>query len=183
LGFIPGQDVASLADLNGLEDQSRDRAMAAMICLPEPETAAAALKITKGSGRWLTVLQASGVVGDAWRPLKGTLCFARDGHACRSLGERSLDDFMSGRGLDHEPEPCWPVHTALNPDGKLRADWRLPDGTLVEYAGLMKTPSYADTIAKKMMLANETNCRVLIITPPDLTRLDEIFAPWLLPPR
>lgn len=179
LGFIPAQAISATADLNGLEDQSRDRAFGAMVCLPDPDDAAVTLGITGRAGRWLAILQASGVVGDAWRPSKGTMCFARDGHACRSLGERSLDDFMSSRGLRHEPEPYWPVHAALNPGGMLRADWRLEDGTLVEYAGLMETPSYAERIAMKQRLAMETGHRLLIIAPPDLARLVDVFAPWL----
>lgn len=179
LGFIPAQGISATADLNGLEHRTRDRTLAAMVCLPDPDDAAATLGITGRSGRWLAVLQASGVVGDAWRPSKGTMCFATDGHACRSLGERSVDDFMSSRGLHHEPEPHWPFHATLNPQGALRADWRLQDGTLVEYTGLMETASYAEGVAKKVRLATDTGHRLLLIAPPDLARLEDAFAPWL----
>ena len=86
---------------------------------------------------------------------------------------------MSRRGLHHEPEPHWPVHSVLNPRGTLRADWRLQDGTFVEYTGLLETPSYAEGVAKKVRLATEIGHRLLIIAPPDLARLEDVFAPWL----
>jgi len=185
LGFIPAQDIAGTADLNSLEGPPRDRAMAALICLPEVRAAATALGITQVSGRWLAILQACGVVGDAWRPAMGTMCFAQDGHACRSLGERSIDDFMARSGIEHIAEPHWPIHPTINPDGRLRADWRLRDGTLVEYVGLMETASYRQRIAEKTLLAADLNQRLLVISPEDLQTLDKVFERWFTvpPPR
>lgn len=179
LGFVPAQGCATGADLNSLDGSARDLAMAGLICIPMVAEAASLLGIKAKAGRWLAVLQMAGVVGEAWRPARGTLCFAQDGHACRSLGERSVDDFMSRFGIAHEPEPLWPTHPTLNPDGKWRADWRLSDGTLVEYVGLMETETYRDKIERKLRLAAEANLRILIIAPEDLPRLTARFSSWL----
>jgi hypothetical protein len=101
---------------------------------------------------------------------------AADGHPCRSLGERSVDDWLSARGIEHEPEPAWPVHQVLNPSGALRADWRLVDGTYVEFAGMLTDEGYAAGIADKVRLAEASGLRLVVVTPEDLGRLAQILS-------
>jgi hypothetical protein len=175
LGFIPPSNIAAKADLNALPLDRRDAAMAALVCLPPATVCSDAVGAAAGSNRWLQVLLAAGVVDRAWRQSRGTFCVAADGHPCRSLGEASIDDFLSSSGIGHEPEPVWPVHPALNPHGRLRADWLLDDGTYVEYAGLLGNAEYAEKIASKQRLAREAGLTLLIVTPEDLSRLHEVF--------
>lgn len=120
---------------------------------------------------WLSVLQEIGLVGDAWRPAYGTYCLAADGHPCRSLFERQIDDWLHAHNVEHEVEPTWPRHPTFNPSGRLRADWRLRDGTYVEAAGMMERPVYAAKVAMKVQLAAATNVRLIVIEPNDLGML------------
>lgn len=99
--------------------------MAGLIVAPTPTDAKGVLGPT-----WLSVLQAADLVGDAWQPARGTYRLASDGHLCRSLAERTVDDFLTARGIAHVPEPTCPGSNS-------RADWGVPDGTFVEYAGLL----------------------------------------------
>lgn len=183
LGFIPSQNVAGHCDLGAIgETDRRDRIMAALVTLPSPDQCADALGIDKGRGRWLRVLQAVGLVDDAWRPGRGTFCLAADGHACRSLGERSVDDYLSRHGIAHEPEPDWPLHPELNPSSRLRADWRLADGTFVEYAGMIADADYLAKIDQKHRLAEALSIPLIVITPDDLSHLGDLI-PATLPPE
>jgi len=178
LGLIPAQSFAETTRISDLPADVRDRAMAALTCTPSVEVAVEALGVDPGRGKWLRVLQASGLVDDAWRPARGTYCLAADGHACRSLGERTIDDYLNANGIEHEPEPAYPG-TAL------RADWRLGDGTFVEYAGLLADPSYRDRLLTKIERAAVADIPVLVISPDDLLHLDRHlgrFRPADTPP-
>jgi hypothetical protein len=102
-----------------------------------------------------------------------------DGHWCRSLFERAVDDFLSAHNIWHEPEPEWPHHHALNPSGRRRADWLLADGTFVEAAGMLTEGAYALKMAEKASLAEAYEIRLLVVKPSDVTRLQSLFAPWM----
>lgn len=166
---IPEQSIAAQIALGGLTDHNRDRIMAGLIVAPAPVYAKAQI-----GGTWLRVLQESGLVGDAWRPGLGTYCIAADGHQCRSLAERTVDDFLSSRKVPHEPEPPYPGSSR-------KADWRLPDGTLVEYAGLMSDATYRAKIEEKRAIATGANVGLIILLPEDLLGLGRVFAKWLAP--
>lgn len=126
-------------------------------------------------GAWGEWLAKSGLLGEGWRPSRGYVSTANDGHLCRSLLERIIDDFFFGAGISHEPEPPYPYDPALNPHG-MRADWKLADGTFVEAAGLMTEADYAEKIAKKQALAAKHGIGLLILTHADLPRLPDIFG-------
>jgi len=164
---IPEQQLAAHVSLAGLSDDKRDTIVAGLVVAPAPEYA----KQTVG-GTWLAILQASGVVDDAWRPGRGTYCIAADGHPCRSLAERTVDDFLSANGIAHDPEPPYPGSTR-------RADWRLPDGTLVEYAGMMADREYATKIAEKRKIAETSGVVLVILVPEDLLNLSRALSAWL----
>lgn len=129
-----------------------------------------------GARDWLGVLQAVGIVGSAWRPSKGTWCRAEDGHRCRSLLEKSIDDWFHRHGVVHEPEPLWPRHETLNPSGRKRADWRLVDGTFVGCAGLLTDRDYARKIEAKRLLAECHGIPLIVVGSSDVTRLEIPFA-------
>lgn len=164
---IPDQSLAARVALPGLSDDDRDRAMVGLIVAPAPQYAKDQI-----GGTWLQVLQAAELVGDAWRPGRGTYCIAADGHPCRSLAERTVDDFLASRGIAHEPEPKYP-------GSNRKADWRLADGTLVEYAGLMSDAEYRAKIDEKTSIAEAAGVHLLIIQPEDLTGLGRLFEPWV----
>jgi hypothetical protein len=152
--------------------ERRDRLVRAMCAMPSVETA----KLVLCASDWLGVLQAGGLVGESWRPSRGTWCRASDGHRCRSLLEKSIDDWFSAHGLEHECEPRWPQHPVLNPSGRRRADWKLVDGSYVECLGMMSDPSYLEKIKQKRALAEVAGIDLYLVTPSDLLDLGRIFA-------
>lgn len=122
-------------------------------------------------------LAAAGVLADGWRPSRGIYSTAHDGHPCRSLLERHIDDFLSAHSIDHEIEPPYPLDLVLNTTG-LRADWLLPGGVLVEAVG-MDTEAYLAKIERKKRIAFEHGRELVTVTPKDLQRLRVVFARWL----
>ena len=157
---IPEQSIASTVALGGMSDERRDRIMAGLIVAPSPAQARATVGPT-----WLAVLQAAGLVGDAWRPGRGTYCLAADGHLCRSLAERTIDDFLTARAIPHACEPTYPGSNS-------RADWSLPDGTFVEYAGLLSDADYRAKIEAKRTQAAQHGIPLIVLVPEDLTDLE-----------
>ncbi|MFY1577425.1 hypothetical protein ACN26Z_21255 [Verrucosispora sp. WMMD703] len=127
---------------------------------------------------WTDWLRVSGLLGDASRPARGILSIAADGHLCRSMFERHIDDFLHHRGIAHEVEPHYPRHHLLNTTG-LRADWLLTDGTYVEALGMLEQDDYAAKVRRKIELADISGIRLVTVRPSDLTRLPEIFADWI----
>lgn len=169
---VPTQAFASQPFPADSPDETRDRWMRALVRMPDVAT----VKHLLGVSDWLGVLQSASIVGDSWRPTRGTWCRASDGHRCRSLLEKSIDDWLTRHGIDHECEPHWPAHPVHNPSGRKRADWLLSDGTYVECAGMIDNPDYAVKIASKRELASELGIYLLVIGPTDMHRLDAIFG-------
>ncbi len=173
MGAAPPQDFSQRPVPLDLPAEQRDAIVSAMAACPS----AAALRGLLGAGSWIEVLRTTGIVPDAWRPARGTYCVAADGHPCRSLAERTIDDWLSCHGVEHQIEPAWPHHPQLNTHGHRRADWRLSDGTYVEYAGLTNE-DYLAKIQAKQQLAQHTGIRLIVITPPDLANLTEVLGAW-----
>ena len=165
------------------DEHRRDAAMAALITTPPAASCADILGIPPGRGRWLSVLHAAGVVTDGRATPRGVMCIAADGHFCRSLGERSIDDWLSARGVEHGTEPSWPEHPEWNRAGLKRADWLLPGGVYVEYAGMLDDTAYAERMASKVALAQATGIELLILTPADIPRLDSVLDRWASGPQ
>jgi len=113
---------------------------------------------------------------DTWRPSRGTWCDASDGHRCRSLLEKAIDDWFTANSIPHECEPKWPRHAELNPSGAKRADWLLPDGTYVECAGMLESEDYAKKIAVKQQLSRALGLPLIVVGPTDMHRLGQIFG-------
>ena len=131
---------------------------------------------------WFDWLAKAGLVADGIQTARGVVSVAKDGHLCRSLLERHIDDFFTANKIAHEVEPHWPYDPELNPNG-MRADWLLHDGTYVEAWGLPDKAAYAQKMQNKTMLAAKHGIRLLSVTSKDLGRLHEIFAPFLTPAR
>lgn len=152
-----------------------------MLCrflVPRPSSTLLSTRPARPARTWTEWLQLADLLKDGVRSSMGTVTVATDGHLCRSLFERHVDDFLHHRGVVHEPEPHYPRHPELNTTG-LRADWRLADGTFVEALGLMERQEYAAKVARKRELARLAGLRLVTVTAQDLHRLPEVFADWL----
>jgi hypothetical protein len=131
-----------------------------------------------GLDTWGEALEAAGLI-EGFKTARGFQSRAVDGHWCRSMFERAVDDFLSAHAIWHELEPAWPFHPLLNPGGRKRADWLLADGTFVEAAGMMSEAHYAAKMAEKVELAKASGIRIVVVEPTDATRLQVVFAPWM----
>ncbi|MDP3953163.1 hypothetical protein [Microbacterium sp.] len=144
-----------------------------------PRDAEAVFQPSRKQRSWTEWLALAEVLGEGQRQSRGTWITATDGHLCRSMFERHIDDFMTHYDIAHNPEPQYPYDAGLNPAG-LRADWQLADGTFVEALGLTGTSEYDQKVERKKALASRFNVPLLLITPADLGRLPHLFAPWLV---
>jgi hypothetical protein len=163
---VPPQGV-HYESLAGLDSRKRDEVAAALIVAPDPKFAMGVI-----GGNWLDVLRAAGLVDGAWRPGRGTYCRAADGHLCRSLGELAVDDWLAARRIEHDLEPRYPGSSR-------RADWRLPDGTFIEYAGMLLDEAYARKLAEKRAIAQDAGVRLVVLVPEDLGALERRLGEWL----
>jgi hypothetical protein len=129
---------------------------------------------------WTDWLGKAGLLADGIRTSRGVIVTAKDGHLCRSLLERQIDDFFFDNGIEHEIEPFYPFDPDVNLDG-YRADWRLADGTFVEALGFTSNPVYMAKAERKISLAARHQIPVVTVTEDDLRDLLTIFAKWLPP--
>jgi len=128
---------------------------------------------------WTRLLAQAGLLGDGLRMARGTIMEAHDGHLCRSMQEKAVDDFLHQHDIPHDREPLYPHDPELNPKTLRRADWLLADGTLVEMWGLPDDPAYAAKMREKQLLADRFGINLVGLTLADIPRLPAIFAPWL----
>ncbi|GAT03792.1 uncharacterized protein RMCFA_3904 [Mycolicibacterium fortuitum subsp. acetamidolyticum] len=172
---IPSSRFRESVYTGAMSDADRGVVTALLVSLPESEKL---LDIT-GCTSWLEVLQAAGIVGsDGWRPARGTICLANDGHQCRSLAEKAICDWFFLHGVDHVIEPAWPKHPQLNPSGRFRADWAIGD-VYIEFAGMMSDSQYSDKMGRKIQLAQEAGITLVVLQPEDLPRLDSALNSFL----
>ena len=129
---------------------------------------------------WTDWLGKAGLLADGIRTSRGVIVTAKDGHLCRSLLERQIDDFFFDNGIEHEIEPFYPFDPEVNLGG-YRADWRLADGTFVEALGFTSNPVYMAKAERKISLAARHQIPVMTVTEDNLRDLLTIFAKWLPP--
>ncbi len=177
-GVIPPQDFRQSIVTIGMDEDTRANVIAALITTPTFDQLRRSVK----NAPWISVLQQAGLVGDTWRPSRGMRCLASDGHPCRSLGERTVDDWFTRNQVAHEIEPRYPAHPSLNPNARLRADW-LVGQTFVEYAGMMQDKAYAAKMANKQLLARSVGLELIVLVPEDLYQLDRLLAALAKPNR
>jgi len=112
-------------------------------------------------GGWLPALIACGVLPTgSERRVMGAATTASDGHACWSLGELHLDNWLHASGIPHTREPSYP-------ESNMRADFAVGD-TLVEYFGLTGLKDYDDIATEKVRLARRHRIKLVCIYPEDL---------------
>jgi len=123
-------------------------------------------------GSWFQALAETGALPDGvLHTPRGIRCLADDGHACHSLDEQYIDNWLSAHGIPHEREPYYVRHPRLNQHGTRRADWRVGD-TIIEYFGLIGDEEYEKKMAEKMLLASYTGVHLIALYPSDLEHLD-----------
>lgn len=169
---LVGRDDQSGRPLHRAEDPNRrDRIAEALIAVPRLPRLATKFRTSD----WLDILEAAGIIRGAIRRSRGTTVRAADGAWMRSLSEKHVDDYLTSSGIEHVHEPAWPQHPTLNPSGRRRADWRLEDGTFVEYAGLAGDAAYDKKIREKAHLADALGIPLIVLTEPDLLRLPALI--------
>jgi len=105
---------------------------------------------------WLSLLVESGVLADGTRPTsRCTQCIASDGHACLSIGEKTVDDFLTAHQVAHEHEPIYP-------GGRFRGDWRVGEA-IVEYVGLAGDAAYDEKAAAKARECADAGVRLVAL--------------------
>jgi hypothetical protein len=110
---------------------------------------------------WFQALVEAGVLGsDAKRNSMGTTCVAKDGHLCLSIAEKTIDDFLSQRGIVHAREVPYG-------SGKFRADFVIRE-TVIEYFGLMDRSDYQLKAETKMEFCKRESIPFIAIYPEDL---------------
>ncbi len=164
--MIPLAHHIKTPELADLTTEKKTAAMRALLAMPSLEA------YQQRFGPWLNALIMAGVLEDGThRTARGTRCIAQDGHECFSLGEKTIDDWLSSRGIAHEKEVLYRHDFHLNPSGQMRADWRVGD-TLIEFAGMMVDPEYAAKIEAKRELASKSGLALIIIEPEHMAALD-----------
>lgn len=115
---------------------------------------------------WLKALDAAGVIeGGVIKTQRGYICEAKDGHYCRSIGEKVIDDFLYKHNIPHEREPHYPG------ERKYRADWKV-GSNFIEFWGLQGDEDYDGKTEQKKAIAREHNIPLIEITFSDLRKLD-----------
>jgi hypothetical protein len=159
---VPSQNFGEgIGDLDGLNYQER---LALLQVLKRKPTVRLVKKLF---GSWLKALVEAGVLEDGTRRTsRGIQCLAKDGHVCLSLGEKTIDDFLSSRGIAHEKEPPYP-------ERNFRADF-LVDGVFIEYFGLKGDPDYDTKTRLKQRICRKHGIKLISLYPSDLISLNKL---------
>jgi hypothetical protein len=148
-----GENIGDLWDLNAIERLALLRLL---------RTKPSIGRVLTVFGSWLKALIAASVLESGVRETsRGIRCLAKDGHECLSLGEKTIDDFLSGHGLLHDREPHYP-------EGNYRADFSV-GATFVEYFGLSGDQDYDAKTKAKIFLCSKHKITLVAIYPADLT--------------
>lgn len=122
-------------------------------------------------GSWFKTLIATNILDSESREtFYGTMTLSLDGHECRSLAEKTIDDWLFMNKIKHSIEPYYPLDSELNPSGLLRADWKVGK-YFIEYFGLMSKEEYKNKTVKKIKLCKKNNIKLISLFPEDLLSL------------
>jgi len=120
-------------------------------------------------GSWLQALDAAGVLeGGVRKTRRGYICLAKDGHECRSIGEKIVDDYLYTHNIPHEKEPSYPG------EKKFRADWKVGK-YFIELWGLAGEEDYDRKMHEKKDILQKYRIPLIEIIFSDLRTLDKIF--------
>ena len=96
---------------------------------------------------------------------RGYMCLATDGHVCRSICEKSVDDWLYRHGIPHDKEVRYPGKRAF------RADWQIGD-YFIEFWGLKGEEDYDEKMNIKKEVAKQYSIPLIGLTINDLPILD-----------
>lgn len=170
----------ALSQLNQMPAEGPNSDLLMLCRMLIPRWRGAALGAERRSYAWTDWLAEAGLLTEGIRTSRGVTVIAKDGHVCRSLMERQIDDFFYDHGIAHEPEPLYPFDPHANVGG-YRADWKLSDGTFVEALGFTNDSVYMEKAHRKIRLATRHQIPVVTVTHADIANLASIFAKWLPP--
>ena len=161
IGFIPSSNFHTDYNyLKGLDKKVFEKAIILLNDIPGFQS----LKDEYSS--WLNVLVEAGVLTrNILKTPRGYMCLAEDGHLCRSLGEKNIDDWLYSNGIPHEREVRYPGSKAF------RADWKVGE-YFIEYWGLKGQEDYDEKMEIKKKLAQKYGISLISITPMELPFLD-----------
>lgn len=170
LEFIPPQTFH--ANLTYLKDISKEKFEKAILVINEmpPFQKEAPYHPTGYKdifGSWIAALDAAGILeGGVIKTQRGYMCAANDGHFCRSIGEKIVDDFLHKNKIAHEREPIYAG------DRQYRADWKV-GRYFIEFWGLKGDEDYDKKIEEKREIAQKHDIPLIELTFEDLRKLDE----------
>lgn len=125
-------------------------------------------------GSWFNALVKSGILEEARRLGRGTMCLAEDEHQCLSLEEKRIDDWLYRNEIPHIKEPKYPYNEDLNPHERMRADWKVGE-YYIEFFGLTGDPKYDFKTDLKKQLCKQEGVMLIEIYPKDINRLSSKF--------
>ena len=156
LGRVPSQNFGE--GMTDLLDMSNDERLALLKLLKNKPTIG---RVKSAFGSWLNALIQAGILEDGTRKTsRGIQSFAKDGHICLSLGEKTVDDYLHAHGIHHEKEPRYP-------EGNYRGDFKV-GAAFIEYFGLTGNPEYDAKTQDKIRLCKKHNITLVEIYPQDL---------------
>jgi hypothetical protein len=124
-------------------------------------------RVNEVFGSWLQALvEADLLDGPARRTSRGIQCIAVDGHLCKSLGEKTVDDFLHEHGIPHEREVPYA-------GGRFRCDF-VANGVLIEYFGLIGDPAYDERHQAKLQFCLNGGFQIVCLYPEDLVDRDRM---------
>jgi hypothetical protein len=135
-----------------------------------------------GFDSWSQILEAAGVLEGKIAGYGGYQSIATDGHHCLSAGERTVCEYLTSNGIAHEKESKYPVDPLLNPKGLMRCDFQV-GYVIIEYAGRLDHPEYADRIIAKRELAEKTGHVFVEVNPGNVKNLDFILEAMKTTPK
>jgi hypothetical protein len=154
-GSIPLQSHGGIETLVSLTKEDQLRLVKLQIRGPNPEL------VKELFGSWLKALIESGLLPEGiLKTKRGYHCIAKDGHACRSIGEMIIDDWLYKHGIDHQREKRYP-------DSAYRADFYVGD-CYIEYWGLAGDPDYDMKSSTKRTMCGSAKLRLIELYPEDV---------------
>jgi HEAT repeat protein len=172
LEFIPPSDFhSSLSYLKDIPKEKLEEAIKIINDMPSFEkTSSTEPRGYKDMfGSWLKALDAAGILeGGVRKTSRGYICLAKDGHECRSIGEKIIDDYLFTHNIPHEQEPHYPG------ERQFRADWKVGK-YFIEFWGLKGDEDYDKKMEDKKAIAQQYQIPLIEITFDDLRHLDLKF--------
>ena len=104
---------------------------------------------------------------------------SKNGELCLSLAERKITDFLIDNNIIFQKEIFYSDIINNNIFGRIRCDWLLYDGTIVEYFGMERNEKYKKKMNLKESICKEYEIDLIKIFEKDLRDLNKIFLYYI----